>query len=263
MNEKILKYPRTLHIEGSRIQPGDEDLDSVPLESLAGRHVVVEEKIDGANSGIRFDPGGGILLQSRGHYLAGGARERQFDLFKRWAPSHAHALREVLGTRYVMYGEWTYAKHAIFYDRLPHYFIEYDLYDRESETFLDTPGRRRLLSGLPIVSAPVLYSGLVPTYRELVALVGRSNYVGPSPEQSLEAASREAGVSPEVARAESDTSGTMEGLYIKEEAGGAVVGRYKWVRAAFLQAVLESGSHWMSRPIIRNRLADGVDLFAG
>ena len=42
--------------------------------------------MDGANSGVRFDPNSlELLLQSRGHYLTGGGRERQFDLFKRWA----------------------------------------------------------------------------------------------------------------------------------------------------------------------------------
>ena len=42
------KYPRTHHLEGSRRQPGDEDLDSVPFRALIGRHLVVEEKVDGA-----------------------------------------------------------------------------------------------------------------------------------------------------------------------------------------------------------------------
>ena len=31
MLEPIHKYPRTPHLEGSRLQPGDEDLDAVPL----------------------------------------------------------------------------------------------------------------------------------------------------------------------------------------------------------------------------------------
>lgn len=48
------KYPRTHHLEGSRLQPGDEDLSAVPLGELAGRHVVIEEKVDGANAAISF-----------------------------------------------------------------------------------------------------------------------------------------------------------------------------------------------------------------
>ena len=58
------KYPRTPHLQGSRLQPGDEDLDQVPFAELRGRFVVVEEKLDGANCGIRFDgagEGGGVF----------------------------------------------------------------------------------------------------------------------------------------------------------------------------------------------------------
>jgi len=33
-HRSIRKYPRTPHLEGSRVQPGDEDLESVPLEVL-------------------------------------------------------------------------------------------------------------------------------------------------------------------------------------------------------------------------------------
>ena len=53
----LLKYPRTPHLEGSRLQPGDHDLVSVPFADLAGRFLVVEEKLDGANSAISFDAG--------------------------------------------------------------------------------------------------------------------------------------------------------------------------------------------------------------
>jgi hypothetical protein len=53
----------------------------------------------------------------------------------------------------------------------------------------------------------------------------------------------------------------MEGLYIKVEQGGTVAERYKYIRASFLSAVLDSGSHWLDRPIVPNQLSSGVDLF--
>ena len=40
----------------------------MPFASLAGRHLVVEEKLDGANAGICFDETGRLWLQSRGHW---------------------------------------------------------------------------------------------------------------------------------------------------------------------------------------------------
>ena len=50
----IIKYPRTPHISGSRLQKGDEDLKRIPFDTLKGKHLVVEEKLDGANCGLSF-----------------------------------------------------------------------------------------------------------------------------------------------------------------------------------------------------------------
>ena len=49
---------------------------------------------------------------------------------------------------------------------------------------------------------------------------------------------------------------------MKVEDASEVTARYKWVRHSFLSTVVESGSHWLARPIVPNQLADGVDLFA-
>lgn len=228
----IVKYPRTPHITGSRLQPGDDDLVSTAKEALAGLPLVVEEKLDGSNCGISFDAEGDLVLQSRGHALTGGPRERQFDLFKRWASHHIVWLRETLGHRYVMFGEWLFARHTIVYDRLPHYFLEFDVLDRDTGLFLSTRRRQTLLAGGPVVSVPVLAAG---SGLDLATHMGCST-----------CSSRE----------------TMEGLYIKHEEDGHVLSRHKYVRASFLQTVAESGEHWMDRPIEQNRLRDGVDLFA-
>ena len=114
MEDIIIKYPRTPHLQGSRLQSGDEDLSQRPFCDLAGRHVVLEEKIDGANSAVSFTDEGELRLQSRGHFLTGGYRERHYDLLKQWAVVQQAKLYEVLGCRYIMYGEWMYAKHSIY-----------------------------------------------------------------------------------------------------------------------------------------------------
>jgi len=105
----LFKYPRTPHLEGSRLQPGDDASDQVPLRALEGRHVVIEEKLDGANSAVSFSAAAELLLQSRGHYLVGGGSERQFNLLKVWAAAHEARLLERLEDRYVLFGEWAYA----------------------------------------------------------------------------------------------------------------------------------------------------------
>ena len=79
-NLELIKYPRTPHLESSRLQSGDIEHGQQPYHLLAGQYIVVEEKLDGANCAISFSESGELLLQSRGHYLTGGGRERQFNL---------------------------------------------------------------------------------------------------------------------------------------------------------------------------------------
>lgn len=260
--DDIVKYPRTEHVEDSRLGPGDDAKGRIKLAALSGRWIVAEEKVDGANSGVSF-PGGRLALQSRGHFLDGGARERQFSRFKGWAQCHEEALRAALGERYVMYGEWMQARHTIFYDRLPHLFMEFDVWDKQERCFLSTRARQILLAGAPVVQAPVLHEGFAPSrMKDLKALVGASLCRGADWRGSLAEAAKRAGVDPERALSEADPSDLIEGLYLKVEEGGRTVGRFKWVRSGFAQAIEESGTHWAERPMVLNGLAPGVDLFA-
>lgn len=258
----ILKYPRTPHLECSRLQPGDEDLSRIAFSAIKGKHLVVEEKIDGANSAVSFDTEGTLLLQSRGHYLVGGYRERHYDLLKTWASVHRDSFYDVLGSRYVMYGEWMYAKHNIFYDSLPHYFLEFDVFDREEKVFLDTRSRQKLLSPLPVVSVPVLAEGEFNSREKLLSLIGRSNYISERRNEVLTETFIRLGLKAEMANI-GDSDGTMEGLYIKIEENGVVVDRLKYVRASFSQQqMIESATPWIDRPIIPNGLAGSLeDLF--
>jgi hypothetical protein len=56
---EIVKFPRTQHLQGSQLQPGDGDLEQVSFASLHDTFVVVEEKVDGANAAVSFDPDDG------------------------------------------------------------------------------------------------------------------------------------------------------------------------------------------------------------
>lgn len=262
LEEALYKYPRTPHLEGSRQQSGDEDLDVAPFAALRGRWLVVEEKMDGANAAISFNQAAELRLQSRGHYLTGGARERHFNLFKQWATVQASRLWPVLGSRYILYGEWLYARHTLFYNWLPHYFVEFDVFDKTTETFLSTPRRQALLAGLPLVSAPILYAGQAGSLDDLAALSGPSTGIRPGHLAQLQEVCAALNLDPGRALAETDLSELMEGVYIKVEEAEIVQARYKFVRASFLTAVSQSGSHWLSRPIIPNQLAAGVDIFA-
>lgn len=260
---ELFRYPRTPHLEGSRLQEGDHGHDHVPYRDLRGLHLVVEEKLDGANTGISFSAAGELLLQSRGHYLVGGGRERQFNFIKAWAQAHADWLLQRLEDRYVMYGETLSKKHSVFYDALPHHFFEFDVLDRRTGDFLSTAARRALLAGGPVLSVPVLYEGLAPArLADLKALLRPSLAKTARWRDAFEATVRREGLDLALAWKQCDKSDLSEGLYLKVEADGRTLGRYKWVRADFVQAILASEKHHSEQPYVPNQLAPSVDLYA-
>ena len=262
MDFDIIKYPRTQHLEGSRLQAGDEDLSQIPFSQIKGKYIVIEEKVDGANSAISFNDDGELLLQSRGHYLTGGYRERHFNLFKQWANVHKEEFYKVLGSRYIMYGEWLYAKHTVYYDELPHYFMEFDVYDRVEKIFLSTKARKELLKDLPVCSVYVLAEGKFNKLDDILKYLGRSNFISDSHIENLVDSAVSLGIDPERTKMETDLSTTMEGLYIKVESETEVLNRVKYVRYSFLQTVVESSSHWLDRPIVPNKLSKDIsELF--
>lgn len=246
MNQ-ILKYPRTTHIETSKWQTGDVR-DFIPMNELVGKYLVIEEKMDGSNSGISFIDGK-LMLQSRGHYLVGHPREAHFSFLKQWANIYYLSLKELLGERYIMYGEYLFATHCIFYDQLPDYFMEFDIFDKEKNIFLSTKKRREFLKGADFInSVKVLGEGQFNTLPDLLAQFGKSSFISENPKQVFEKQY------PNIESVnELDFRGEMEGLYIKWENDTEVLGNYKWVRASFIQTVLNS-DHWINRKMIKNKL---------
>lgn len=266
----IIKYPRTPHLEGSKLQAGDTTEGQVTIADLRKRypdaHWVTEEKLDGANTGLFFDEDLELCLQSRGHILSGGAREGQFNLFKQWARQFEAELLERLEDRYRSYHEWTFAKHTQFYDRLPHFLHEFDIWDTKEEIWLSTPRRHALLEGLPMASVPVVGTQWPGSRKEMAALVGPSLYRSTEWRDNLAISAERSGVDPQTALKEAGAdqpdADKAEGLYVKIEDDRQVLARFKYVRAGFLQAIMESGSHWHDRPLVQNTLAPGIDILA-
>lgn len=223
-------YPRTLHLGDSG---GRASRHSCAFEEVAGQDFVVEEKIDGSHCGLLFDDQAELRVFTRNTILESPPVRHDFRLLDRLAHEQMDGLWEVLGTRYVLYGEWAEFTHTIAYDALPAYFLEDDVYDREAKGYLSTERRRELVSALPpafSTSVPVLYAGCVATMDELHALVGPSAFAS--------------------------SGERMEGLYIKREDEGAVLRRFKWVRPEFLARIAAAGEHWRDQAPRRNALAD-------
>ena len=239
----FVKYPRTPHLFGSKGTDDDKHLGEPESHAMiADDSLIVEEKIDGTNVGLHFRQDGELVLQCRGHLITEGMHP-QYDLFKQWAFVKRNALEEILSDRFILFGEWLYARHSIHYRRLDHYFFEFDIYDKDKQAFLDLNQRMSILEGTGIHTVPVLHQGSIKR-ADLESLIGPSkfdsSFINPYTHCS---------------------DNRMEGLYLRTEAGGVVTKRAKVVRPEFVEKIKQS-EHWQQQLMVPNVLADEVDLWS-
>lgn len=240
---EFTKYPRTPHLFGSKGTDDDKHLSEAESTAfISDESLIVEEKIDGTNVGIHFSDAGEMVLQCRGHLITEGMHA-QYDLFKQWAAVKRYAMEERLMSDFILFGEWVYARHSIYYRRLAHYFFEFDVYDKKQEAFLDLEQRLELLEGTGIQSVPVIHRGTV-TRDDLRALIGPSRFNSHFD-------------NPTTNRADN----LMEGLYLRTEVDGIVSGRAKFVRPEFVEKIKQS-THWQHQQMVPNQLADDVDIWS-
>lgn len=205
--------------------PGQSDPEAVPFSELAGKFLVVEEKVDGAGVSIEFDDSLNLIVNHRGSPAIGP----EFKKLHQWVDQKLTPLFNVLENKYVLFGEWMYKQHNIAYDKLPDYFLESDVYDKQyGGRWLSTAKRRELLDSANIFPVPVIDARKFESLKDMLTCLGNSCFI------------------------ERDVP--MEGLYIKHEERDQVLGRYKYVRYEFLKQILDSGTHVRDRQIIVNRL---------
>lgn len=241
--DDFVKYPRTPHLFGSKGTDDDKHLGAKESRAfIADPSLIVEEKLDGTNVGIHFTSGGRMVLQCRGHEITEGMHP-QYDLFKQWTAVKREMLELMLEDRFILYGEWLYARHSVFYRALPHYFFEFDIWHKDAACFLTLEARLAMLEGTGILTVPVVSRGALKE-EGLRALIGPSAY-GAEFDNPLTG----------------DRDNWMEGLYLRTEAEGRVMARAKVVRPEFVEKVKQS-EHWQHQQMVPNELAPDVDIWA-
>jgi hypothetical protein len=240
--DDFVKYPRTPHLFGSKATDDDKHLSEAESNQfLADKSLIVEEKLDGTNVGIHFTSDGKMVLQCRGHLITQGMHP-QYDFFKQWTTVKRCVIEDRLEDRFILFGEWLYARHSLHYRQLPHYFFEFDIYDKDQETFLDLKQRLTVIEGAGIGTVPVLHRGAI-SKGALQGLIGPSRF-----DSVFE--------NPFTRRSDN----LMEGLYLRIEAAGSVIGRAKWVRPEFVEKVKQS-AHWQHQASVPNLLKEGADIW--
>ena len=225
--DDFFKFPSTCHLAtlpGVDIR-SDKVLSKSERDEFVLHELIIEEKIDGANLGISFDANGNIRAQNRGMYmplLGSGQWKKIGD----WLAPRTDALFEHISDHFILFGEWCYAQHSVFYDRLPDWFLGFDIYDKQAGQFLSSTRRDALLREMHIAAAPVVARGHF-AYAEIPAFLSTSKF-GDQP---------------------------AEGLYLRFDRGDWLAQRAKLIRPEFIRSVEQ---HWSRTAIKPNRLRPDV-----
>lgn len=211
----IPEFPKTPHLENSSI--------------LSSENLFVEEKIDGANCGmalINEHP----VIRNRTHILKKGYIRKktpaklQFRPVWNWFYDNISKFKKLESHgSLVLYGEWMWALHGIHYDKLPDWFIVYDIFDLNYKKYLSPNIRRKILEDIGFVNIPLLHKGPI-ALKELHKLCNQ-----PSAYSSID---------------------QREGIYLKNSDEKFTVDRYKLVREGYIQ-----GCNWDNEKIKKQGLA--------
>jgi len=223
MRNHFYKFPSTPHLAilGDNEVRGDKVMSESEHDEFLQHELVVEEKVDGANLGISFDSTGNIRVQNRGSYLY-YPYIGQWKKLSAWLSPKIELLFEKLLDQYILFGEWCYAQHSIFYDRLPDWFLGYDIFDKNNLKFLSCLRRDLMFRDLSIAEVPIITRGDF-SLEELEKLLSTSCL----------------------------SANPSEGLYLRFDTGNWLKQRAKLVRPEFIHAVEE---HWTRACIKPNQL---------
>ncbi|KAL0030482.1 hypothetical protein WJX79_008953 [Trebouxia sp. C0005] len=206
------KFPRTEHLVDLGAATSD---DVILTKSAAGSlqgDIAIEEKVDGGCMGISLTFDSSIQVQNRSRYI-NAKTHAQFAKLGLWIESHRQQLLDLLNRddqmpeRFMLFGEWVAATHAIHYTSLPDLFLAFDLYDRLKDDFVSRPVLSALLKDTDIKQVPLMmeYTGKI----EVADLCQMTN------EHSA------------------FHDGPVEGVYVRIQKDGKTLHRYKIVRANF------------------------------
>jgi hypothetical protein len=141
-----IKYPRSLNLPFSgHISTDDKMLDKT--DYFIGKQVVVTEKMDGENTTMYFD-----------HLHARSLDSRHHDS-RNWVKQLHGEIASDIPSGFRLCGENLYAKHSIFYDKLPSFFLLFSVWNDLNEclSWKETLDWADLVG---VKTVPVLYEGI-------------------------------------------------------------------------------------------------------
>lgn len=226
----FFRFPHVPHLArlGSNQPRDDKLLTPSEAHDILADEITVEEKIDGANTGLSVDENGVLCVQNRGGFLSAESCHPQFKPLFRWLALRRLALIDALYPDLMLFGEWCFAVHGVRYTKLPDWFLAFDVYDRRRENFWSVERRNRLVQRLGLARVPTLGVGRFDMPK-LQLMLGKSQF----------------------------GDALAEGLHIRRDDGDWLAARAKLVRPEFSQSI---DLHWSQRKLERNLLAEDAAM---
>ena len=145
--------------------------DKYALAFSKGEHITITEKIDGANASIGFEDGE-LSCFSRKQKLSPENTLRGFYTLVQ--TFDVEKFREVLGDRYVIFGEWL-VSHTIKYPatRLSKFYV-FDVWDTEVEQYVPWSVTKDFAAKLGLTTVPLFYDGPFVSWEHVQSFVGKT-----------------------------------------------------------------------------------------
>lgn len=196
-------------------------LDEVKI--LLKGHVSIEEKIDGGILGISWN-GINPLTVGKHSMINFDINTKKFCGLSRWIYENYEKISKI-PKGYIIYGEWMKAKHNIFYNNLPDFFIGFDVWN--GKRFFNNTERSIFLYDMRFEEVSTIYTGNNLSVTDLIYI---SEGIG--------------GVSN---KSRFNDKETIEGIIIRNDNG--IIGKY--VRKEFSDSIEEN---WINLPFVKNKL---------
>ena len=119
------------------------------------------------------------------------------------------------------------AKHSIHYTNLPAYFIAFDIYDTNTNTFYSRNKFHDILSQTSIPTIKVLFKGIIKTKDQLIHLLKTESHY----------------------KNEADSNRSIEGIYLRLDDDDTLIRRAKLVSAEFSEGITD---HWTKTNMVKN-----------
>lgn len=140
-------------------------------------HIVIQEKIDGANASFQYDSSDNCIVAfSRKQTLGLSNNLRGFW---EWTQTlNVESVKNILGDNLRVFCEWL-VPHTVKYpqDKYQKCYC-YDVYDTQTQAYLPQDKVKEIISKLNLIYVPALYDGEFTTWDNCISLVGKTELGG-------------------------------------------------------------------------------------